>query len=791
MTEPRLLGGLRVVDLSTEITGPYATKLLVDAGAEVVKVEPREGDPLRRWSASGARPEGTDGALFRYLHAGKRAVIGNATSPAVRALVADADLLVESGQLVDDEIREMANAHPRLTILSVTPFGRSGPWVGRPSTEFTLQAECGSIAGRGVVEREPLHAGGRLGEWIGGVYAAVAGLAAARAARRSGRGDHVDVSLLECMSIAMGGNAALGQTMGMPSRPGPPRTTEMPSIEPTADGYVGFCTITGQQFQDFLALIDHAELLGDAELASFVGRQARREEFLSMVWDWTTKHSTEEIVDVASAMRIPVAPIGTPETLTGIDQFVDRGVFVSSGDGAFLQPRIPYRIDGEGIPGPGRPPGLGEHDDTTWSPRPPEPSATNGEGRATLELPLTGIRVIDLTAFWAGPAATQILAMLGADVIKVESIQRPDGMRLNSSRPPSEDGWWEWSSVFQGANTNKRDVTLDLNREEGRRLLLEMVKRADVLIENFSPRVLDNFGITWEAVHAANPRAVMVRMPAFGLSGPWRERGGFAQTMEQATGMAWMTGFPDGPALIPRGPCDPIAGLHAAFGVIAALEERDRSGRGHFIESTMVEAALNVAAEVVIENSAYGTALMRDGNRGPVSAPQGLYPCDGVEQWLALAVATNEQWHALRGVLGDPEWAQPPALSEASGRRDAHDLIDKELAAFAARHRVEDLVVRLVAAGIPAARVVEPTAVIENPQLRARGFVESIDGPVVGRHELLSAPFRFASRTGGWVVSPAPTLGQDNDAVLGGLLGLDRDELSRLREERLIGERFE
>ena len=169
----------------------------------------------------------------------------------------------------------------------------------------------------------------------------------------------------------------------------------------------------------------------------------------------------------------------------------------------------------------------------------------------------------------------------------------------------------------------------------------------------------------------------MVRMPAFGLNGPWRDRTGFAQTMEQASGMAWMTGFAEGPPIIPRGACDPLAGMHATFALMAALEERDRSGQGHLLEVTMVEAALNVAAEVVIEHSAYGVSLARDGNRGPVSAPQGLYPCQGFEQWLALAVATDEQWAELRLVLGDPEWARDPELDDVAGRRIAHDLIDK------------------------------------------------------------------------------------------------------------------
>ena len=235
--------------------------------------------------------------------------------------------------------------------------------------------------------------------------------------------------------------------------------------------------------------------------------------------------------------------------------------------------------------------------------------------------------MIDLTGFWAGPAGTQVLAAFGADVIKVESTQRPDGMRFTSTRPPSVDGWWEWGAVFQGANAGKRGITLDLNRPEGREALLALVAQADVLIENYSPRVLDNFGITWELLQGVNRRLTLVRMPAFGLDGPWRDRTGFAQTMEQATGLAWMTGYPDAAPMVLKGPCDPTAGLHAVVATLAALEKADELGRGVFVEVPMVETALNIAAEVVIEYDAYGAELVRAGNRGPVAAPQNLYRC--------------------------------------------------------------------------------------------------------------------------------------------------------------------
>jgi crotonobetainyl-CoA:carnitine CoA-transferase CaiB-like acyl-CoA transferase len=781
-----MLAGARVLDLSTGIAGGYCTKLLADAGADVVKVEPEAGDPLRRYTAAGGDLGGADGALFRFLNTSKRSSVAALDSAEARSQLAAAHVVVESGRLSDRDLQHLRSEHPAVSVVSVTPFGRTGPAADRASTEFTLQALCGSTASRGLADAEPLHAGGRLGEWTAGVYAAVAAVAVLHGRNRTGGGEHVDVSMLECMSITMGGYASLRQSFGGPTPSGPARTVELPSIEPTADGYVGFCTITRQQFDDFLLLIERSDLLGDDDLAGFVGRQRRRREFATAVHDWTTKRRTADIVEHASLLRIPVAPIGTPETVAGIDQFVERGVFVDHPGGDFRQPRVPYRVDGRRAAPFGPAPRLGEHTGTIgW----PDDADRDGDIAVDATAPLAGVRVVDLTAFWAGPAATQVLAALGADVIKVESVQRPDGMRFTSSKPASEPDWWEWSSQFHAVNVNKRAVTLDLASERGRGLLHELLRISDVLIENFSPRVLDGFGLDRPFLAELNPRLVTVRMPAFGLDGPWRDRTGFAQTMEQAAGMAWMTGFADGPPVIPRGPCDPIAGMHAAFAVIAALDERERSGRGHFIESTMVEAALNVAAEIAIEHSAYGGTLIRQGNRGPDAAPQGLYPCRGDERWLAVAVADDEQWRALRQALGDPPWASAPELAAAAGRRRCQDDIDRHLRAWAAERELADAVGALSSAGVPAAPVVAPHEVIADEQLRARGFVEAFDHPVVGRHEVIGVPFRFASRSTGWIARPAPTLGQHNDEVLGGLLGLSAAELDDLRAQAVIGDR--
>jgi crotonobetainyl-CoA:carnitine CoA-transferase CaiB-like acyl-CoA transferase len=811
-----LIRGLRVVDLSTEIAGPYCTKLLADAGADVVKVETGEGDPMRSWAASGAKLGDDDGALFRFLNTSKRSVVGALGDAAVDELVGVADLVVESTAGPEGiDMEALRRVNPRLTVLSISPFGRRGPWSERPATEFTLQAWCGSTGGRGVPDGPPLYAGGRLGEWVGGAYAAVGALAGVIRARRRRRGEHVDLSLLECMCMSMNTYAPLFASFtGWKPAPGPARTIELPSIEPTADGYVGFCTITGQQFRDFLVLIERPDLLDDRDLATAPGRTRRMREFLDTVHPWTRRRTTDEIIELATLMRIPVAPIGSGETVTGFEHFRERETFVSHPGGDFVQPRVPYRIGDQPRPAFRPAPALGEHTGTVrWPAREAGPKTeplarerqwpareagpTDWQGARGAEsaqpegdpLPLDGVRVLDFTAFWAGPAATHMLAGLGADVIKVESIQRPDGMRFTTTARPSVDRWWEWGPVFNGANAGKRDVTLDMTRPEGLAVAKRLVAWADAVVENFSPRVMEGFGLDGEAVAAANPRAIMVRMPAFGLSGPWRDRTGFAQTMEQVSGMAWVTGLADGPPLIPRGTCDPMAGMHAVFALLVALEDRDRTGRGAMVEVTMVEAALNAAAEQVVERSAYGTLLRRDGNRGPVAAPQGVYACRGEEQWVALAVANDEQWLGLRRSMGEPTWAAHPALAGADGRHGAHDRLDEELAGWCAERDRDQLVEHLADHGVPAAPVLAPRDIAHNPQLRGRGFFETVEHPVVGIHDLPGLPFRLSERDAGWLRSPPPTLGQHNEEVLRHVVGLREDEIEALRADGIVGDR--
>ena len=739
------LKGLRVLDRTSGIAGSYCTKLLLDAGADVVLVEP-VAHPLRDWRA---------GLLFEYLCAGKRSISSDET------LLDRADILVTENQ---------ADVGLARIVMTLTGFGVSGPWADRPWTEFTLQAACGSIGSRGLPEEPPFPAGNRIGEWITGTYAAVAALAALR----TGRSEHVDVAMFDCMSISMTTYPSVFAEMsGWPAQEGTGRRVEVPSILPTADGFINVTTNSATQFRDFCMLIDRPEWGEDPAWSRAPNRMARRAEFLDAVFHYTASRPSQEVLETAGLLRIPAGPVLNGADLRGFEQFVARGVFRKSASGRFHQPRPPYLMDGGVQPPVGEVPSL-DGAVIAWSAAPAAPARAG--------LPLDGIRVLDCTAWWAGPAATSVLGALGADVIKVESVRRPDLMRYTSVKPPTHDRWWEWGPVFHGANTNKRAVTLDLATADGRSLFERLVQTADLVVENFTPRVMDQFGITWSRLQELNPSLSFVRMPGFGLDGPWRDRTGFAQTMEAITGMAWVTGHGDGPPVLVGGACDPLAGMHAVFAALLALRYRETAGQGIMVESTMVEAALNAAVEPAIEHEVNGVLAMRQGTRSALAAPQGVYRCMGTDSWLAMSVATDAHWQALRDYVG---WPDEPDLRGFEGRRARHDDIDERFDVWCADKYAPHVAEELSRLGVPAEAVIAARDLPRNPQLAYRGLFEREAHAVTGHTLVPTLPFRISS-VDHWLRLPSPTLGEHNDAVLQEVA--TPEELLVLRSNQSIGD---
>ncbi len=787
------LDGYTVVDLSTGIAGAYCTKLLSDGGAQVIKVEPPHGDPLRAWSASGAEiPTGSDGALFGFLAGGKHSVVADPHLDAglVDNLLASADVVVWSrgSALADSESFSPAalrRNHPHLTVTSITPFGLDGPWCDRAATEFTLQAWSGGIVGlgRGSPDRAPVFVGGQVGEYLAGAFASAATLAS----RRRGVGELVDLSMLETQILGLTYYpVTYFQMLGRPWRDA--RKLTVPGIARAKDGLVDVGCGTAQQWFDLCAMVGHQEWI-DEESPLSITEHANQKA--AEIYSWFGSQTVDDIRELATAFRIPNAPVSNGATITELDQFQHRRTFVTNPRDGFTQPGPPYRLQPGALRPPQAAPRLGEH---TAQYRQPAHSA-NRQRTPTANpdrLPFSGLRVLDMTTFWAGPSCTHFLAMLGAEVIHVESTGKPDGARLLAGIPVTEQQWWEKSPIFSALNTNKKGLTLDVQSTAGRDLLRRLIATVDVIVENFTPRVLDQIGVDFAAVQAIRPDAILLRMPGFGLDGPWRDKPAFAYVIEAASGVSWLTGYPDRNPYEPYSIGDPNAGVHAVNALLLALESRRRTGKGVLIEAAMIDAALNIAAEQVIEYSAYGALLQRDGNRGPTAAPQNVYQSADVDEfgrldsWVAIAVASDEQWTALCDALGRPQWTQDPALSSANGRRERHDLIDEHLGAWCRDRDAEDIVECFWGAGVPVAKVMQPHRQTEIPQLQFRHFFEDVGHPVNDRVPHSTIPVRFSAGPDRFHLQPAPLLGEHNTEVLTEL-GLSEEQIAELEADGVIG----
>jgi crotonobetainyl-CoA:carnitine CoA-transferase CaiB-like acyl-CoA transferase len=776
------LKDLLVVELCDEISGPYVGRMFADMGASVVKLGPATDGATLTGATAQATP------LDDFLNAGKVRLRRDA--PEVPQLLARADVVIESAPDLIEDLTGLRRANPGVVVVSFTPFGRAQSGPQARNNDFIAQASGGSIAFHGAAGREPFQAGGRITEWAAGTFAAAGALGAYYGRLRTGLGEHIDCSLQAVATFSLTSyiDTRYG-SLGYPPKPGShPGIIEVPSVEPSSDGWVGFNTNTRQQFDDFATMIGRPDVSMDENWPRADYRLAHSEEWNDIVHAWTKLHTTAEIVELAALLRIPVAPVHDAAGVLGEPHFAARGIFAEDPhDERRRAPVPPYVIDGRRVARTDQAPTFVT--DRAGSADSAEPSgpadAVRIDDDAAGTRPLTGLRVLDATAFWAGPAVGQLLGFLGAEVIHLESIQRPDGSRNWVGPLIERPQWWERGSLWLSTNSNKKGVTLDLSTPRGLELLSRLIEQSDVLLENFAPRVFDRFGLTFDAVREINPRLIFARMPAFGLSGPWRDRVGFAQTMEQATGMAWVTGHESDQPRIPRGPCDPIAGYHTAFAVVSALVRRRSAGTGRGIEVAMVETALNVAAEPVLELTARGQHLGRIGNRARNASPQGLYLCAD-DEWVALSVGDAADWAGLCEILGPDIRLRGLDLSTLASRRENCELIDGVVAVWAAARTAAEAAECLMDHAVPASLLNDPRTIHENEELRRFGYFEDVQHPIVGPISLPTIPFRFESIPS-WISSPPPVLGQHNDEVLGGTLGLSPAQIAGLVDQRIVG----
>jgi crotonobetainyl-CoA:carnitine CoA-transferase CaiB-like acyl-CoA transferase len=390
---------------------------------------------------------------------------------------------------------------------------------------------------------------------------------------------------------------------------------------------------------------------------------------------------------------------------------------------------------------------------------------------------LGGLRVLDFTWMLAGPYATRLLADFGAEVIKVQSKKTAKGAESN------------FSAYFNAWNRNKRSITLDLSYPEARDIVLKLTAISDIVIENFSPRVMSNWGLDYGRLREVKPNLIMVSLSAMGKSGPWKDYVAFAPTLQALSGLTYLTSFTKDPPMgLGFAYADVIAGLYASIAVLTGLQYRDRTGQGKHIDLSEYEAICTLMGPALLEGSIEEKDIFPQGNRSNhiPAAPNGCYKCLGEDQWCVIAVRDEEEWHALCKAIGYPDWAREERFSTLLKRKEHSEELDRLLEQWTVQYRAEDIVLLLQESGIPAGVVQNAEDLARDPQLIARKFFISLEHPVLGKSITDKPPIHFEQDPAiGW--KAAPLLGEDNRYVYMELLGFTENELSNYMDRGVIG----
>jgi crotonobetainyl-CoA:carnitine CoA-transferase CaiB-like acyl-CoA transferase len=398
-------------------------------------------------------------------------------------------------------------------------------------------------------------------------------------------------------------------------------------------------------------------------------------------------------------------------------------------------------------------------------------------------LPLHGIRVLDLTMAWAGPYGTRLLADMGAEVIKIESVENWDVLRALNGQRPDVERVLDKSPYFNALNRNKYGCALDLSSPKGHDLFLRLAAISDVVIDNFRAEVMENLRLTYDVLAEANERIIVVSMPGHGKTGPERDYVTYGTTIELLSGLAHLSGYEGGPPhktgiAYP----DPLAGIAAAGTVALALWDRRRTGRGQYIELAQRENMISVIGEFVVAFSLNGGEPPRGGNRHTSMAPHGCYPCLGDDQWLTIACENDAQFAALSSAIGRPELTLDEPFADVVSRHRNQAALDEIIAAWSRERTKEEIAAALESAGVPAMPVLSVPEIFEDEHLRARDFFEPVSHAIAGAWEIERPHWRM-SETPAHIRLPAPTFAEHNGYVFGELLGLSKKEIAQLESE--------
>lgn len=776
MGEP--LEDLRVIDLTAD-RGAFAGRLFADLGAEVVRVDwELDGRARSSWRAVAGvdlgafvRSAGTEIVRLEPRSEDDRAIVDG--------LLAGADVALVSRAAHDawGTPDEMVAAHPHLVVASNSPFGLDGPCADWSTTELVEQAMAGFVHRAGVPELPPVSAPGRMAEDMGAVVSVLGALLAHVDVRAGGPGQVVDASSVFALAQCTDMSLPLWSLIGaVATRNG---AGSYPLYECT-DGLARIVLpMSPGEWRSLIAWLGSPpEWAGGDWDLPLLGPSARAaiDERLPARFASGTR---EELATQGDAAGVRITPVFAPSEVLGNEHVRARGTFgdVEVADG--VRGRLAASVFAfDGVRRSPRPPRVVDSP-PSWTARPAP------RRRAIDARPLAGVRVLEIGTGVASPEGARMFAEWGADVIKIESSKRPDFQRtvMGGTMNPA------FSTVGRG----KRAFDVDLSTDDGLELVLDLVGEADVLVENNAAGVLERLGLGWDVLHARNPRLVLVGTQLCGDRGPWATKKGYGPSARALGGLTWLWAHgPDAPRGVMTIHPDHLAGRLVAIAAMSGLRERERTGIGRRVDIAQFEAVIALLAEHMLHESIAPGAAVPTGNVDPRHAPWGVHRClpvadgpaAGSETWFALCVRDDEDWREVRsvagGVLDDVAWDL-----EADRVAD-RDRLDLAVGRWIAGLDGAELEQRLQAAGVPAARLLHPALLVDQPQYVARGWPVAVEQPGSGPL-LLEGPAFEGSVMGRPSEAPAPVLGADTDAICIDVLGLAPDRVAELRVTGVLG----
>ncbi|WP_271574597.1 CaiB/BaiF CoA-transferase family protein [Bradyrhizobium sp. CCBAU 11361] len=796
----RVLSRLRIVEIGSSAATSYCARLFADFGADVQKIEPPAGDPIR---CSAPLTRGGHSAWFASLNYNKSSTVIDSAEPdaitRLTAMIENCDILLD-GRDVDPadcpaiDIRAIRQRCPGLIYLEASWFGHEGPYAGFSATDSTVRALAGLIKLVGPVEGPPLLAPDFQTGILAGLWGFIAAASSAFARMHGGAGRSWSLSIFES-SLAPSEYLMFEalQRGDLMHRSGINRFwPNFPvGIYETSNGWIGVSAITPAQWRAFCHMLDLPKLGNDPALFLGVDRLQHVELIERQFVPRLKTRTAQEWFAEGLKRKIPIVPVPEISDLRQDAEKKERGAIVPVvfGEEEGLTVGSMQRLTLTPPRRGGRVPALGEEQPVANIRRYVTGAASASSGRINVAgPPLDGIRVIDFSMGWAGPLCTRTLADLGADVIKIEAIQYPDWWRGVDRRAAYVDGrMYEKTARFCMVNRNKRGITLDLTRPQGLALAKRLLAGADIAVNNYSVDVLPRLGLGYDVLRTLNPRLVVMSMSAFGSNSVYCNCRAYGSTLEQGSGLPSVIGHPgDPPVMSHIAFGDAVGGLNGCAAVLVALIHARTTGQGQFIDLAQIECMMPFVAPWITVDSINHVPPIRYGNRHPQFVPHGCFRCAGEDDWIVIAATDVDMWQRLATLIGRPDWAADPSLKSAEGRRVIENVIESGIEGWTLTRDANQAMLELQAARIAAGVARLPIDLLKDPHLSSRGFLQAVEREFIGLHPQPSMPIREGKEPYA-IRAAAPTLGQHNAEILSGLLGLSDDELAQLQREGIIG----